>query len=89
LSWEKREKRVLLPLTSQDFLCGSNDNPRNPSFFLPENDLVRRSSGKNELELGLARNAGILSAFLVGLKRDLIMAEEVDLRAEEDAAEDW
>lgn len=39
---------MLRPLTSQDFRCGSNV-PEKPSFLEAENDLVRRSSGKNEV----------------------------------------
>lgn len=50
LSSVKRDERVLLPRTSQDFLCGSNDDRPKASFFEAENDLVRRSSGKNEDE---------------------------------------
>lgn len=44
----KRQERVFLTLTSQDFLWGSKIRPK-ASFLEAENDLVRRSSGKKEV----------------------------------------
>lgn len=89
-SCENSEKSVLLPRTSHDFRCGSKaapDNPRNPpSFFPPEKDFVRRSSGRKELELGRPRNADPPS-LLLGLKRDF-SAEDADLRPDEAVAEE-
>lgn len=89
---ENKDQRVLRPRTSQDFLWGSKAAVLNPnaSFFEEENDLVRRSSGKNEVGLtglggGLTPEEEETEGFA---KRDLIAAaaedDEVEGRLEED-----
>lgn len=81
LSSVKSDQRVLLTLTSQDFLWGSKDRPK-ASFLEAENDFVRRSSGKNEDGFeGLGRGGG------GGKLLDLEVEEKRDLMAAAAAAE--
>ncbi|KAJ0442129.1 hypothetical protein HanRHA438_Chr16g0753051 [Helianthus annuus] len=86
---EKSEQSVLRPLTSHDFRCGSK-TPNNPSFFEAENDFVRRSSGMNSkflflfLEFSLDEEGSLNSDLITAAV--VVVAEEVELRREEEEA---
>lgn len=92
----KSDERVFLPLTSQDFLWGSKERPRD-SFLEAENDLARRSWGKTDVGLvGLEGGGGRKKLTLAGFdeedeKRDLMAAAaetEEERREEEGVLED-